>query len=203
MQSILSGAAPAARTPSEPLRTGAPLLSDVPELTKDWEGYVYWKGNHVEHYSFDRRVDGPSQEAAAARELVTRCLQLERLGLPVNSRTALQPDCFNAPLDSPWKPALPQYYAFFREPRTGAVVGIFYRTDSGKKPKTAFIIENVKGVVVVSDVEGAYEAFRAFADAGLESLGISQSYGQTETMLTALNVSPERLALEIAGEDVA
>ncbi len=59
----------------------------IPHLTQDGEGYVYWKGAHVEHYSF--RHDDRENEVAAAHELAKRCLFLESLGVPVNANTAI------------------------------------------------------------------------------------------------------------------
>lgn len=55
------------------------------ELTKDGEGYIYWKGIHVEHYSFH----DDNAESLAAGELVNRCRKLEALGVPVTIGTAI------------------------------------------------------------------------------------------------------------------
>ena len=56
-----------------------------PRLTKDGEGYIYWKGLHVEHYSHDS-VDA---ELESARELIRRCEHLESLSVPVSCNTAI------------------------------------------------------------------------------------------------------------------
>jgi hypothetical protein len=53
-------------------------------LRKDGEGYVYWKGIQVEHFSF-RGDDAAEQQAYV--ELEAHCLHLEQLGVPVSSST--------------------------------------------------------------------------------------------------------------------
>ena len=58
-----------------------PWLCEVENLTKDHEGYVYWKGIQIEHYSFH---DYPS-EKLASEELGKHCRQLEERGLKVSS----------------------------------------------------------------------------------------------------------------------
>jgi hypothetical protein len=53
---------------------------DIEHLTNDHEGFVYWKGHQVEHYSFR---DGDA-EYKAAQELAKDCLELESRGMEVN-----------------------------------------------------------------------------------------------------------------------
>ena len=55
-------------------------------LTKYHEGFVYWRGKQVEHYSFREDRDG---ERAAALELAKRCRYLDRIGLEANTKTAV------------------------------------------------------------------------------------------------------------------
>ncbi len=59
----------------------------IPHLTQDGEGYVYWKGAHVEHYSF--RHEDHEREITEAHELARRCEFLEALGVPVTCGTAV------------------------------------------------------------------------------------------------------------------
>lgn len=63
------------------------LRGEIEHLTQDGEGYVYWKGVHVEHYSF--REEDNAKEIEAARELADRCKHLESLGLPVTVGKAI------------------------------------------------------------------------------------------------------------------
>jgi hypothetical protein len=61
------------------------LGNQVEHLTQDGEGYVYWKGASVEHYSFR----DPAKEVEAAQELAARCRHLEALGVRVSTGTAI------------------------------------------------------------------------------------------------------------------
>jgi hypothetical protein len=54
----------------------------IENLTKDAEGYVYWKGQHLDHYSY--RGDYEAEELAA-KELAETCRQLEAEGIEVNA----------------------------------------------------------------------------------------------------------------------
>ena len=58
-----------------------PWLCGVENLTRDHEGYVYWKGIHVEHYSHDNYEEIRKD----AIELARRCQILEARGI--------QPSC--------------------------------------------------------------------------------------------------------------
>jgi hypothetical protein len=64
-----------------------PWLNGVERMTIDHEGYVYWKGQRIEHYtpSWSRTKDAREQ----TRELARRCLHLESLGIPVNTHTTI------------------------------------------------------------------------------------------------------------------
>lgn len=53
------------------------MFHGIEELERRSDGYVYWKGAHVEHYTF--RDEG--EEAAAAHELAGRCRHLESIGV--------------------------------------------------------------------------------------------------------------------------
>ena len=55
-----------------------------PNLTRDGEGYVYWKGVHVEHYSYS--LETMAEQAA---ELARRCEHLESIGVPVTTGSAV------------------------------------------------------------------------------------------------------------------
>jgi len=57
-----------------------PWLHGVIGLTKSQDGYVYWHGAAVEHYSHK----DPVKEARDAKELGMACTLAERRGLPVN-----------------------------------------------------------------------------------------------------------------------
>ena len=59
-----------------------PWLGEVENLTRDHQGYVYWKGIQVEHYSFANYAE----MKRASVELGRRCLLLEALGVQPTCR---------------------------------------------------------------------------------------------------------------------
>jgi hypothetical protein len=61
------------------------MLHGIEELTYDGNGYVFWKGQKVEHY------DHPTDESmkGEALKLARRCRLLEKRGQEVNSLTAV------------------------------------------------------------------------------------------------------------------
>lgn len=80
-----------------------PWLHNIEHLHKDHQGYVYWKGVHVEHYSFSNA----QAEREAALGLAQRCKDLENIGLTPNTRTALLADRLIAyGKGHPWLPIL-------------------------------------------------------------------------------------------------
>jgi hypothetical protein len=62
-----------------------PWYHGIEHMTKDHEGYIYWKGVEVEHYSFDdyEKAD------AAAKELAGRCRFLESKGIEPTCRRVI------------------------------------------------------------------------------------------------------------------
>ena len=73
-----------------------PWLHGVEHLTKDHNGFVFWRGIEVEQYS----IRDFKQERVAATQLGETCRRLEELGITVSSRTVsragmgpLCPDC--------------------------------------------------------------------------------------------------------------
>lgn len=64
----------------------APWFHGIEHLTHKESGFIYWKGQEVEHYSGnaysqDRKAD--------ALELAARCRHLESLGVEVNTSNAI------------------------------------------------------------------------------------------------------------------
>lgn len=58
------------------------------DLTRNHEGYVSWKGHHVEHYSFP---ESRRQEMIySARRLAAVCMKIESAGDKVDSRTVTE-----------------------------------------------------------------------------------------------------------------
>lgn len=62
-----------------------PWYHGIEHMTQDHEGYIYWKGKHVEHYSHDSYEDADKD----AKELAERCRTLEAHGIPPTCSTAV------------------------------------------------------------------------------------------------------------------
>lgn len=62
------------------------MLHNIAELDKNGEGYVFWKGKHVEHYSY--RHDEREEEKEACQKLAGKCRKLETWNFPVSVTTA-------------------------------------------------------------------------------------------------------------------
>lgn len=62
-----------------------PWYHGIKNMTQDHEGFIYWKGIRVEHYSFDEysKADG------AARKLAKTCKALEEHEITPTSRNVL------------------------------------------------------------------------------------------------------------------
>lgn len=58
-----------------------PFFHDIEHLTRDLEGYVFWRGVNIEHYSF--RADRQGEKRAAHR-LAAQCRLIESRGAEVN-----------------------------------------------------------------------------------------------------------------------
>jgi hypothetical protein len=63
------------------------MVHDIPELTCDAQGYVYWKGASVDHWS-SSLLNGSTRKGEA-RALAERCRRLEHLGVEVRTRSAV------------------------------------------------------------------------------------------------------------------
>lgn len=64
-----------------------PWFCGIEHLTIDHEGYVYWKGVQVEHYTTRWMTKESMHESAA--DLADRCRQLEAAGVKVSVTTAI------------------------------------------------------------------------------------------------------------------
>ena len=64
-----------------------PWFHGIEHMTIDHIGYVYWKGQHVEHYTLGWHRSREARQAAS--ELSSRCRELEEKRLPVSVMTAI------------------------------------------------------------------------------------------------------------------
>lgn len=167
-------------------------------LTRDARGFVYWKGVQVEHFSHRDR----EELAQASKALAARCLKLEELGFPVNSRTTLCPAFLQAPSDTPWQLAMLRYYTVMT--RGDVVAGVFQRSKeavaAGAAPVFAIWLEDSQEQV--QDFEGGYESFHGMLGKGFESAScdISTPYERLAQLFQSIGVSPERLKTAIEGQ---
>lgn len=67
---------------------GVPLYGIDQRLRIEYDGYVYWKGIQIEHYSGSLLEDSPESQAEA-RELIRRCEMLEARGVEVSSTSVI------------------------------------------------------------------------------------------------------------------
>lgn len=159
----------------------------IEHLTRDHQGYVYWKGRRVEHYSFSDKEN----EAKAARGLAEKCRQLEANNFPVNGRTAISENCYTAPTGTPWTTALMRYYTFFRDGHQ--VIGVFYRLNANAgEPEVVAAYKDAEGVHLEYH-PGAYEAFHALEGQGRVSADSPLSYADTEALLIRTGLSGAEL----------
>lgn len=124
-----------------------PWLYSIEHLTHDHEGYVYWKGTVVEHYSFG--WGSRAQFEAAARNLAQRCRHLEAIGIEVNTTTAIWHwDWFaRMTADCPFKDLLTALPGLYEHPG-GQVAFCFAKLELRDEygwPTHAFIVEIVAG----------------------------------------------------------
>jgi hypothetical protein len=67
---------------------GEPLYGIDARLRIEWDGYVYWKGRAIEHFSGSALCDTDDNKAQA-RELIRRCELLESRGKPVSTTSVI------------------------------------------------------------------------------------------------------------------
>lgn len=99
-----------------------PWFHGIENLTIDHVGYVYWKGQEVEHYDSPWRWSPAAKKAA--EELVSRCKVLEERGIPVNSANAI----WNWPDNKPKEQLIiiPEYDPIDPKPYPGDIKPGYY-----------------------------------------------------------------------------
>lgn len=76
-----------------------PWLAGIEHVTRDLQGYVYWKQKQVEHFTFSKVEAGHLK--AITQQLAEKCRHIEALGLPVCASTYLNCWLDEMPLDFP------------------------------------------------------------------------------------------------------
>lgn len=67
---------------------GCPLYGLDERLRIEYDGFVFWKGREIEHYSGSALYD-TEENKAEARDLIHRCETIETRGQEVNSRSVI------------------------------------------------------------------------------------------------------------------
>ena len=154
---------------------------DVEHLTRDHEGYVYWKNRCVEHYSYDDKA----REKAAAERLASRCRALEAKGLPVTGRTAISSVCAEAP-DNRWVKPLTTYYCFFT--KDGNTYALFH----DGKGNTLYLGQD-QGQLTVKAMPDPYTAFHELQNSGYAANNGPSTYEEFLACMNALGVTAEQM----------
>jgi hypothetical protein len=76
-----------------------PWLAGVEHVTRDHQGYIYWKGSRIEHFTFS--VMEEDQLKHTTQRLAERCRHIEALGLPVCGHSYFNDWLQEMPLDFP------------------------------------------------------------------------------------------------------
>jgi len=76
-----------------------PWLAGVEHVTRDHQGYIYWKGSRIEHFTFS--VMDADQLRQTTQRLAEKCRHIEALGLPVCGRSYFNDWLQEMPLDFP------------------------------------------------------------------------------------------------------
>ncbi len=155
-------------------------LFGIPYLTRDAQGYMYWRDQQVEHFSHTDLVEMRRD----AQLLANKCLALEAKGFPVAGRTVTEPAILEAPADMPWLEALLRFYAFFEN--NGRRVGVFYKQDG-----SVVILEKTPDERVKVELNpSAHAAYHLVDQQGLRSVGPVRSYGHASLFLQQSGLTP-------------
>ena len=116
-----------------------PWLCGVEHVTRDLQGYVYWKGNHIEHFTFSA-MDAAHLKAITQR-LGEKCRHIEALGLPVCGSTYLNSWLDEMPIDfsQVYKELLCLTGSLYENPDGRAIFPLNGRTEDGWPVEARFL----------------------------------------------------------------
>ena len=123
-----------------------PWLSGIEHVTRDLQGYVYWKGNRIEHFTFSA-VNAAHLKAITQR-LAEKCRHIEALELPVCGRTYFNDWLDEMPVDFPetYKQLLHLTGCLYEHPDGRAVFTLEGKTEDGW-PVEARFLEVKDGII--------------------------------------------------------
>lgn len=116
-----------------------PWLCGVEHVTRNLQGYVYWKGNRIEHFTFSA-MDAAHLKAITQR-LAERCRHIETLGLPVCGRTYFNDWLDEMPTDfsDVYKQLLYLTGCLYEHPDGRAVFSLEGKTEDGWPVEARFL----------------------------------------------------------------
>ncbi len=116
-----------------------PWLCGVEHVTRDLQGYVYWKGNRIEHFTFSA-MDAAHLKAITQR-LAEKCQHIEALGLPVCGRTYFNDWLEEMPTDfsDVYKQLLYLTGCLYEHPDGRAVFSLEGKTEDGWPVEARFL----------------------------------------------------------------
>jgi hypothetical protein len=155
-----------------------PWLAGVAHVTRDHQGYVYWKGSRIEHFTFS--VMQEEHLKRTTQRLAERCRHLEGLGLPVSGRSYLNDWLQEMPADFPpvYKELLHLTGTLYEHEDGRAVFLMRGRTQDGW-PVEARFLEVKAGVVTERSVPVRFGDVEYHALTGQHGCRLARC-GQTE-----------------------
>lgn len=132
------------------------------------EGYRYFDGIRVEHYSFE--PERTADERMAALKLEANCLRVLCQRLPVNGRTAISTILETAPYHAKWKAVACTHYAIMERANEPLVLLNHVINSVGDVRYVHSMYRDDEGKAVVKMHEGAYEGYHEYRRMGYESV---------------------------------
>lgn len=116
-----------------------PWLCGIEHVTRDLQGYIYWKGNRIEHFTFSA-MDAAHLKAITQR-LAEKCSHIEALGLPVGGRTYFNDWLEEMPVDFPdvYKQLLHLTGCLYEHPDGRAIFTLEGETEDGWPVEARFL----------------------------------------------------------------
>lgn len=128
-----------------------PWLCGVEHVTRDLQGYVYWKANRIEHFTFSA-MDAAHLKAIT-QHLAEKCRHIEALGLPVCGRTYFNDWLAEMPIAFPdvYKQLLHLTGCLYEHPDGRAIFTLEGKTEDGW-PIEARFLEVESGIITEQSV---------------------------------------------------
>lgn len=152
--------------------TDSEYLCEVQYMTADSEGYIYFKGQLVEH--FDLPAHSKTLLKSKLRSVQKACFSMENLGLPINITNYLDQNLWEH-IKEPYDPFLffiDQFKSLYVKDRS--VMFYYFETDLGQTTRYKYKTINMDtGAISLDKVQIPYY-FHEFAESeGYEQVSVS------------------------------